>query len=207
MPAYLDTIIAAHRASAVGDGRQLDAVLNQVAQAEPVRPFRNAITDEVSRRGMALISEIKRRSPSKGDLDTTLDPASVAGEYENGGAACLSVLTDVDFFGGSVQDLRSARAACSLPVLRKDFTVSPLDVCDARLMGADAVLLIVAALTDTEFDVIPRPGPSMLVDRPGRGARRRRAGAGHRQRRRGDRRQPTGPPDLRGRPPAGPPPG
>ncbi len=151
MPAYLDTIIAAHRAATAGDGRQLDEVLDQVGQADPVRPFRHAITEEASRRGMALISEIKRRSPSKGDLDPTLDPASVAKEYENGGAACLSVLTDVDFFGGSVQDLRSARAACSLPVLRKDFTVSPLDVCDARLMGADAMLLIVAALTDSEL--------------------------------------------------------
>jgi indole-3-glycerol phosphate synthase len=75
----------------------------------------------------------------------------MAAEYETGGAACLSVLTDRDFFGGSADDLRSARSACSLPVLRKDFTVSALDVCDARTMGADAVLLIVAALTDGEL--------------------------------------------------------
>jgi indole-3-glycerol phosphate synthase len=100
---------------------------------------------------MAVISEIKRRSPSKGDLDLHLDPAVVAAEYELGGAACLSVLTDAEFFGGGPDDLRAARAACSLPVLRKDFTVSPLDVCDARIMGADAVLLIVAALSDDEL--------------------------------------------------------
>jgi indole-3-glycerol phosphate synthase len=75
----------------------------------------------------------------------------VAAEYESGGAACLSVLTDRDFFGGSAEDLGAARSACSLPVLRKDFTVSALDVCDARTMGADAVLLIVAALTDGEL--------------------------------------------------------
>src|ERR1700676_1740711 len=101
--------------------------------------------------GLGVISEIKRRSPSKGDLDPTLDPEAVAKEYEAGGAACLSVLTDAEFFGGSADDLAAARAACSLPVLRKDFTVSPLDVCDARLMGADAVLLIVAALSGQEL--------------------------------------------------------
>jgi indole-3-glycerol phosphate synthase len=151
MPAYLDTIIAAHRAGADHDDRSLEELVDQVVRAAPVRPFGRALTDEASRRGMALISEIKRRSPSRGDLDPTLDPASVAREYEAGGATCLSVLTDADFFGGSVDDLRSARSACALPVLRKDFTVSPLDICDARLMGADAVLLIVAALTDTEL--------------------------------------------------------
>lgn len=100
---------------------------------------------------MAVISEIKRRSPSKGDLDPGLDPTVVASQYEAGGAACLSVLTDREFFGGSPEDLQAARGACSLPVLRKDFTVSRADVCDARLMGADAVLLIVAALTDAEL--------------------------------------------------------
>jgi indole-3-glycerol phosphate synthase len=100
---------------------------------------------------MAVISEIKRRSPSKGDLDADLDPAAVAADYQAGGAACLSVLTDQEFFGGAAQDLQAARDACALPVLRKDFTVSGLDVCDARTMGADAVLLIVAALSDTEL--------------------------------------------------------
>ncbi len=153
MPAYLDTIIAVHRAGAVGDGRPLDELVEQAGRAGPVRPFRTAITETASRQGMALISEIKRRSPSKGDLDGSLDPVSTAQEYEAGGAACLSVLTDAEFFGGSVEDLRSARGACGLPVLRKDFTVSPLDVCDARLMGADAVLLIVAALTDDELSL------------------------------------------------------
>jgi indole-3-glycerol phosphate synthase len=100
---------------------------------------------------VAVIAEVKRRSPSKGDLAVDLDPAEVAQSYSDGGAACLSVLTDAAFFGGSPDDLAAARAACDLPVLRKDFTVSGADVCDARLMGADCVLLIVAALDDAEL--------------------------------------------------------
>lgn len=101
--------------------------------------------------GMAVITEIKRRSPSKGDLFPGLDPARLAGQYERSGATCLSVLTDEEFFGGSVADLQAARAAVSLPVLRKDFTVHRHDVLDARIMGADCVLLIAAALDDTEL--------------------------------------------------------
>ncbi len=96
--------------------------------------------------GIAVISEVKRRSPSKGDLFADLDPAVLARQYEQGGASCLSVLTDRTWFGGSGDDLRAARAATTLPTLRKDFTVDLRDVVDARLMGADCVLLIVAAL-------------------------------------------------------------
>ncbi len=100
---------------------------------------------------LAVIAEIKRRSPSKGDINMDLIPEQLAREYELGGASCLSVLTDGPHFAGSVADLRMARAAVRLPVLRKDFTVCALDVLDARLMGADAVLLIVAALSDREL--------------------------------------------------------
>jgi len=100
---------------------------------------------------VAVISEVKRRSPSKGDLHPDLDPAALARKYELGGASCLSVLTDPEWFGGSVEDLRDARAAVELPVLRKDFTVSARDIADARIMGADCVLLIVAALDQPEL--------------------------------------------------------
>ncbi len=116
-----------------------------------MRPFVSAISAASANGSVAVISEIKRRSPSKGPLDLDLDPATMALDYQSGGAACLSVLTDEGFFGGSAADLVAARGACDLPVLRKDFTVSEADLYDARIMGADAVLLIVAALTDSEL--------------------------------------------------------
>jgi indole-3-glycerol phosphate synthase len=151
---YLDRILDAHRRRARDDSRSLDALVDTARDAPPVRDFRQAIRAHESPPGpdlVAVIAEIKRRSPSKGELRSDLDPTALARQYAHGGAACLSVLTDHQFFGGSPADLRSARAAVELPVLRKDFTVSPHDVVDARLMGADAVLLIVAALSDTEL--------------------------------------------------------
>ncbi len=113
-----------------------------------MRGFRAALAGA---EGMAVISEVKRRSPSKGALFPDLDPAQLARQYQAGGASCLSVLTDADWFGGSVADLQAARDAVSVPVLRKDFTVHRHDVLDARIMGADCVLLIVAALDDAEL--------------------------------------------------------
>ena len=118
----------------------------------PARGFRHALEVVAASGDIAVISEIKRRSPSKGELAAGLDPGVLARQYEAGGAACLSVLTDVDFFGGSVDDLVSASAACALPVLRKDFTVSARNVCDARIMGAECVLLIAAALDQAELE-------------------------------------------------------
>jgi indole-3-glycerol phosphate synthase len=149
MRTYLDRILAAHRAAAGDDRRPLDALLDEARGAPPARRFRAALAAPAG--PVAVIAEIKRRSPSKGDLFPDLDPAVVARAYEQGGASCLSVLTDVEFFGGSVADLQAARRAVPLPVLRKDFTVSARDVCDTRLMGADAVLLIVAALDQAEL--------------------------------------------------------
>lgn len=147
MGTYLDRILAAHREVAAHDARPIDELAALAAEQPPTRGFRSALESP----GIAMIAEVKRRSPSKGDLAPDLDPAALAAAYAIGGAACLSVLTDGAFFGGSPDDLRSARASVALPVLRKDFTVGARDVLDARIMGADAVLLIVAALNDGEL--------------------------------------------------------
>ena len=161
---YLDRILDAHRERAALDRRSLADLEAAASQLPPTRGFRSALADVVATGELAVIAEIKRRSPSKGDLAPGLDPATVAGAYEAGGAACLSVLTDVEFFGGSPDDLTAARDAVTVPVLRKDFTVDPRDVADARLMGADCVLLIVAALSDDELTALLAEATSVGLD-------------------------------------------
>ena len=145
---YLDNILEFHRARAASDARVLEALIDEAMSYAPPRGFANAISLTPH---LAVIAEIKRRSPSKGDLNAEMDASVMAMNYQLGGASCLSVLTDEPHFGGSVADLQTARNACSLPVIRKDFTVDARDVCDARIMGADCVLLIAAALSSEEL--------------------------------------------------------
>src|SRR5262245_41632267 len=161
---YLDRIVAAHRDAVVRDDRMIEPLVEAAKAMPPTRGFRRRLADAARTGELAVIAEVKRRSPSKGDLAPDLDPASIARSYEEGGAACVSVLTDEQFFGGSPPDLATARAAVSLPVLRKDFTVDPRDVADARLMGADCVLLIAAALSDAELDDFIRLATDIGLD-------------------------------------------
>ncbi len=170
MPTYLDRIGAWHREAAARDGRDLAQLARSALETPPPRDFTSALraTAAGGTRSLAVIAEVKRRSPSKGDIAPDLDPVLVAREYVAGGAACLSVLTDGPHFGGSREDLEAVRAAVGVPVLRKDFTVAPADVYDARIMGADAVLLIVALLDQDELSglhgLAVRLGLSALVE-------------------------------------------
>jgi indole-3-glycerol phosphate synthase len=123
-----------------------DLLRARALDAPPTRDFGLALRPPSG--AIGVVAEIKRRSPSKGDLAPHLDPALTAKAYAAGGASCLSVLTDAPWFGGTIDDLVAARAACELPVLRKDFTIDEVQVYEARAVGADALLLIVAALPD-----------------------------------------------------------
>ncbi len=140
----------------------------QIREMTPARDFAAAIRDRVDAGRPATIAEIKKASPSKGVMREDFDPARIARSYEAGGAACLSVLTDEEYFQGCDDYLKQAKAACALPVLRKEFIIDPYQVYESRLIGGDCILLIVAALNDrqlVEFTEIAHSlGMAVLVE-------------------------------------------
>jgi len=139
--------VKAQEVAAALSTKSLPAIRAEAEQAAPVRDFVGAIRSKIAAGQSAVIAEIKKASPSKGVIREDFRPADIAKSYEQHGAACLSVLTDEQFFQGNADYLKQARAACALPVLRKDFMVSEYQIYQARAMGADAILLIASALT------------------------------------------------------------
>ncbi|MEE4278271.1 MAG: indole-3-glycerol phosphate synthase TrpC [Halieaceae bacterium] len=150
LPDVLERILA-RKAEEVAERRarlSLAELEVRIREQAPPRGFVAALERSIETGRPAVIAEVKKASPSKGVIRADFDPAEIAAQYESGGASCLSVLTDVDFFQGGDDCLQAARAACALPVLRKDFTIDAYQVAEARALGADAILLIVAALDD-----------------------------------------------------------
>lgn len=150
----------AERSARVG----LSELQRRAQLAEPVRSFVGAIRAKLAEGQPAVIAEVKKASPSKGVLRADFRPAEIATSYERGGAACLSVLTDIDFFQGADEYLQQARAACSLPVIRKDFIIDPYQVVEARAIGADCILLIAACLDDEQMKTLAELATSLGMD-------------------------------------------
>lgn len=170
MSDILNKILAVKReeVAAASAAKSLAEVRSEAEAQEAPRQFVGSICKKVGAGDTAVIAEIKKASPSKGVIRADFRPAEIAADYASHGAACLSVLTDHQFFQGSETYLREARAACSLPVLRKDFLVDPYQVYEARAMGADAILLIVAALSLAQMQemeaIAHRLGMGVLVE-------------------------------------------
>ncbi len=159
--------ILKRKAEEVAERRQRVSVTeleSRIGSLPQARGFAAALQAQVGRRQAAVIAEVKKASPSKGVIREDFEPAAIARSYAAGGATCLSVLTDVDFFQGADEYLQQAREACDLPALRKDFTVDPYQVVEARAIGADAILLIVAALDDTQLRELAATAQEYALD-------------------------------------------
>jgi len=166
VPTVLEKIVA-RKAEEVAERRArvaLDELARQAGAADPVRGFADALIRRVRAKEAAVIAEVKKASPSKGVLRENFDPVQIARSYEAGGAACLSVLTDIDFFQGADAYLQQARSACSLPVIRKDFMIDPYQVVEARALGADCILLIAAVLDDGQLAELSAEAGSLGMD-------------------------------------------
>ncbi len=144
--------------------RPLDALDAEARAADPPRGFAAALGREVAARGLALIAEVKKASPSRGLIRADFDPAGLARAYQTGGAACLSVLTDGPYFQGDDDHLGAARAATTLPCLRKDFILDPYQVVESRAIGADCILLIMAAVDDVAAGEIAAAARGLGMD-------------------------------------------
>src|SRR5574337_644732 len=162
----LERIVAVKREEVAATRARLPLpALREIAEAcRDLRGFAAALRARVDAGGAAVIAEVKKASPSKGVLRDAFDPAAIAASYARGGAAALSVLTDVRFFQGSAAFLRAARAACTLPVLRKDFVVDAYQVYEARAIGADAILLIAACLDDAALADLEATAAALGMD-------------------------------------------
>ena len=146
MAPMLDEIVEATRVRIAG--LDLAGLKSRAAGLAPAR----SLADALAAPGMSVVAEVKRRSPSRGELSARLDPARQSRAYEQGGAAAISVLTEPEFFNGSLADLEAVRAAVTIPVLRKDFIIESAQIWESKLAGADAILLIVAALGDSQLE-------------------------------------------------------
>ncbi|HHH47802.1 MAG TPA: indole-3-glycerol phosphate synthase TrpC [Gammaproteobacteria bacterium] len=165
-PDILKKIIARKREEIAAGLRSvsLAEMAGRAKSAEPCRGFVQAMRARIDAGGAAVIAEIKKASPSKGVIREDFRPAEIAASYERGGAACLSVLTDRDFFQGGNEYLQQARAACALPVIRKDFIIDDYQVYEARAIGADCILLIAACLDDAQMAGLAERATALGMD-------------------------------------------
>ena len=165
-PTILEQILAdkAEEVATAKAARSLDQLEPDLKQADPVRGFAAAMRGQISQRRSAVIAEIKKASPSKGLIREDFEPARHAREYAEHGATCLSILTDRKYFQGADEYMQQARQACTLPVIRKDFMIEPYQVAESRALGADCILLIVAALDKTQLNELAAYANEIAID-------------------------------------------